>query len=337
MEPLSSFSLASVILEFLEFGLKTASLVRQIKTSHDGATIANRDLLNRSEWLKDLSAKLTINTESNTDLYHSKSDRAIHALSTKCQEHVQALQELLRSLQADKGGKGLSSTFSALKTVWNDRRVRELEDALQKASSELHIHLTASLYSKNSGQSKQAAADPSETSSLSNGHSSSISETDQGMFDLTRRFERSCIMAQPNAYNDCEVMRRALLDHLYYTGMYRRYHDLSRVCQGSFEWIFNYVHDSQCLYFTRWLETKSGIYWITGKPGSGKSMLMKYICEHRHTSTLLERWHQGRPPVVAKFFFWVRLNSIHFPSLPDWFINFSLSLAVTPWRSHNWV
>jgi hypothetical protein len=39
-----------------------------------------------------------------------------------------------------------------------------------------------------------------------------------------------------------------------------------------------------------WLSSGSGIFHISGKLGSGKSTLMKYLCEHDSTKFLLERW-----------------------------------------------
>jgi hypothetical protein len=42
--------------------------------------------------------------------------------------------------------------------------------------------------------------------------------------------------------------------------------------------------------FTNWLSSGSGIFHISGKLGSGKSTLMKFICENHHTKNKLELW-----------------------------------------------
>lgn len=39
-----------------------------------------------------------------------------------------------------------------------------------------------------------------------------------------------------------------------------------------------------------WLSTGSGIFHLSGKLGSGKSTLMKYLCEHHRTAAELEKW-----------------------------------------------
>lgn len=56
--------------------------------------------------------------------------------------------------------------------------------------------------------------------------------------------------------------------------------------------------------YTRWLER--GIFWISGKPGSGKSTLMKYISHHEQTSALLRNCAgKGTELVVASHYLWI--------------------------------
>lgn len=46
------------------------------------------------------------------------------------------------------------------------------------------------------------------------------------------------------------------------------------------------------------------MFWITGKPGSGKSTLMKHIVRHPTTTQLLKKWSGGHEVVVSHHFFW---------------------------------
>jgi len=48
----------------------------------------------------------------------------------------------------------------------------------------------------------------------------------------------------------------------------------------------------------------SDLYWINGKPGSGKSTLMNFLADHMSTKALLESWCENIPLVTASFFFW---------------------------------
>lgn len=39
-----------------------------------------------------------------------------------------------------------------------------------------------------------------------------------------------------------------------------------------------------------WMSSGAGIFHVSGKLGSGKSTLMKYLCDHAGTKQLLEQW-----------------------------------------------
>ncbi|KAI8674562.1 NACHT domain-containing protein [Fusarium keratoplasticum] len=57
--------------------------------------------------------------------------------------------------------------------------------------------------------------------------------------------------------------------------------------------------------FPTWLEQRDQeIYWITGKPGSGKSTLMKYIIENPELQSHLQEYAEDLPCLKASFFFW---------------------------------
>ncbi|KAF5585587.1 hypothetical protein FPCIR_8300 [Fusarium pseudocircinatum] len=53
-----------------------------------------------------------------------------------------------------------------------------------------------------------------------------------------------------------------------------------------------------------WLQSASGLYWLSGKAGSGKSTLMKYLHQHEKTQTLLQTWANGSELISASFFFY---------------------------------
>lgn len=61
--------------------------------------------------------------------------------------------------------------------------------------------------------------------------------------------------------------------------------------------------------FTTWLETEDDrrFFFISGKPGSGKSTLMKSISQDPLTEELLQAWalRDGKPLILASFYFWI--------------------------------
>ncbi|KAK1773773.1 prion-inhibition and propagation-domain-containing protein [Copromyces sp. CBS 386.78] len=55
---------------------------------------------------------------------------------------------------------------------------------------------------------------------------------------------------------------------------------------------------------SEWLRSGTGLYWICGKAGSGKSTLMKYLVDNPSTRTPLNEWAGDLPLTVGSFFFW---------------------------------
>jgi ATPase subunit of ABC transporter with duplicated ATPase domains len=57
----------------------------------------------------------------------------------------------------------------------------------------------------------------------------------------------------------------------------------------TFEWIFSerVFEREKRPSFLQWLRQGDGIYWISGKAGSGKSTLMKLLCDNGRTKKLL--------------------------------------------------
>jgi polynucleotide 5'-kinase involved in rRNA processing len=51
--------------------------------------------------------------------------------------------------------------------------------------------------------------------------------------------------------------------------------------QDTFKWVFDRSS------FSNWLQEGTGLFWVNGKPGSGKSTLMKYILNSQYTWDLL--------------------------------------------------
>ena len=77
--------------------------------------------------------------------------------------------------------------------------------------------------------------------------------------------------------------------------------------QRTFRWIFESQHMAHAVgtgNFSEWLEEGNGFFWISGKPGSGKSTLMKFITDAPNTESLLTKWARTKQVLLASHFFW---------------------------------
>ena len=121
-----------------------------------------------------------------------------------------------------------------------------------------------------------------------------------------------------------EHLREVFLGRLRYPRMEDREDRIAQAHEKTFQWIFEETNLQQTRWsnFKDWLESDSQLYWITGKAGSGKSTLMKYICQpddevsdggmlpntggryESRCSKHLKKWAGDSQSITAAFFFW---------------------------------
>lgn len=126
--------------------------------------------------------------------------------------------------------------------------------------------------------------------------------------------------ARENIRRENEAYER-LLCSFQYSDMNRRRNEIHSSHASTFHWIFEEgslgVPHQYSLFldasdsdaeelvsssFIIWLQSTEDRYWISGRPGTGKSVLMKFIVSHKLTINLLRQWH---PQVqILTHFFW---------------------------------
>jgi len=93
--------------------------------------------------------------------------------------------------------------------------------------------------------------------------------------------------------------RLAIIDSLRFPDMSLRKDAIRPTYRKTFEWIFDTNHS-----FRSWLQYGTGIFWISGQAGSGKSTLMKFISDHASTHSMLETWASPFVSHSLDFYFW---------------------------------
>ena len=97
----------------------------------------------------------------------------------------------------------------------------------------------------------------------------------------------------------CLIEFAELQDSLDFAERSLRYDKITQAHQTTLDWVF----ENTDLGLISWLRKGSGIYWIQGKPGSGKSTLMKFLHDDPRTSEIINQWRLGRGHTTAWFFF----------------------------------
>lgn len=101
--------------------------------------------------------------------------------------------------------------------------------------------------------------------------------------------------------------QEAILTSLRYTEMEYRQNGIVDPSDSSYSWIFDdagVTKDQLSNRYMPWLREDDGIFWVTGKAGSGKSTLMKHIHKDRRTHAALRSWANGRQLFTASHYFW---------------------------------
>lgn len=93
---------------------------------------------------------------------------------------------------------------------------------------------------------------------------------------------------------------------MYFPEIKARQEEIAEAHKSTFHWIFDDGNKGIHRWdnFVQWLERGHGIYWISGKAGSGKSTLMNYICEDSRTINSLNVWSGTTEILFPTFFFW---------------------------------
>ncbi|KAM7199168.1 hypothetical protein V8F33_004643 [Rhypophila sp. PSN 637] len=96
----------------------------------------------------------------------------------------------------------------------------------------------------------------------------------------------------------------AFLSSLQFPDMRLRQEAVKDAHSDTFSWIFGDNEDNPATQLPTWLREGTGVFWIRGKAGSGKSTLMKYLSQNSNTLELLRTWAGNRDLSIGRYFFW---------------------------------
>lgn len=108
---------------------------------------------------------------------------------------------------------------------------------------------------------------------------------------------------QRKDFVEADILRR-----LRFQTMDDRHERIPDAYRNTFEWVFREMgnSDSNTTFdnYVNWLKSTEPIYWVTGKPGAGKSTLTKYLFNDPRTQRIAASWSANTELISAGFFFW---------------------------------
>ncbi|THV48832.1 hypothetical protein BGAL_0225g00100 [Botrytis galanthina] len=323
MDPVAALGVAAAVIQFIDYGTGLALKGREIYKS--GELGANAELGQATNRLQNLVEPLRISLHSEFQNAPSSSpadaDRAIKDICTKCIDLSEELSGLLGSLKLNLSVKHprLASFQQAVKAVWNEEKIQGLKSRLGDLRSNLETHVLVDLRyrmiqfkleQEHSFNTLDKALQAIMQDLLDN-HQSSLTKFEQN-FDhlrLSQEKEHShtrSVLIDQEASRHQRQAELSILESLKFSSMNLRHETIAEAHQQTFEWIFCDPKTERKPWsnFSEWLKTENGIYWIQGKPGCGKSTLMRFIVDDSRSRGYAETWAHNTPLETPSFFFW---------------------------------
>ncbi|KAF4952522.1 hypothetical protein FGADI_6757 [Fusarium gaditjirri] len=248
------------------------------------------------------------------------------------EKNLQRHEQLLHSLLLDR-----VCSQSQAAEVTSLESFQHLQGALQSIISQLAHGSTdvsdlVTAFSAN--MSNQVADEHTTTRTVIEDHIASAENTiRQSMSQSIDQLRQELLEREQDKAFEKQYER--LLSSLRFPDMNRRKHHISSNYPGTFKWILDQdgSHQSDCGSssesdlsdtdsqlsedtrdsdsgttddpgfdsFADWLESDSSIFWISGKPGSGKSFLVKFLASNKQTMDCLKMW-QSNVRIITHFF-----------------------------------
>ncbi|KAL9003947.1 MAG: hypothetical protein Q9188_003218 [Gyalolechia gomerana] len=273
MDPISAVSIAAAAASFLDLA---GVVVTKGLRHHNSATDPHicDDLEIATKELDRVCATILIEDGVPSRRF-TAGDVALRDLAKPCRELADDLVSELNGLRAvqsaDEDVKRLTALVSAFR------------EGLRKSDRDrdsIHQH---------SGENHSQPEVPATANVAILGE-----DTAQHLLELANHSER------------CTREKR-ILDSLRFAGMEARREQIVDAHRRTCDWILDEgQRPVSCPdpKFLNWLETKTGFYWISGKAGSGKSTLIKFLSHSPKVRQALSSWAGSEEIVITSHFFW---------------------------------
>lgn len=374
MDPLTAFGLASNVVSFVSFASELFKASREVYSSASGSTENVVLLESVYSNLSSLSIKLQSTCEfrlSDGDFHGSLQDVvkdaavAVKRLAESCKrdcDELLVVTESLRLKHSNGTRRKWESFRIALRKVWEQKRIDDIEDRLLKAQVGLTLHIgTISGYSiypapgglcglcrcsglvrKRLIKNDRSVAKRhhevytgllTRSFELQLDQRKGLQEVERLLLSLDHKVHASLannskpidkgdVQSLDQQFRQLSLAQNLLkkeqrfLSTLQFEAQPLRHEAISAAHENTFRWLLDDDLDEDCGLTTvesedttqdkttlaQWLESNNGIFWVTGKPGCGKSTLMKFVAGAKRTHTILSRW--ASPVVVAAHYFW---------------------------------
>ncbi|KAJ8122828.1 hypothetical protein ONZ43_g1076 [Nemania bipapillata] len=300
MDPISAISLASNIIDLVSKAARGGAAVVEVYKSVSGLSNANEVLSREAASLRGIVADLRRCQSQSPD--NTANQRMRHISATLLQQCVE-LQSTLDDCRSTKRWGVLSAGRASATALLKISKIQKLQSDIVGSRDELFRWIATS--TRPASSDVEATLRQLKAISTTSCEIATTLQQVNARLDVAAHNPTACLRGIRDI-----VANRVILQLLNFPSFHNRFEEIATQEEGTYEWIFAEPHvvlESEpelATTFPSWLESGDGIFHICGKPGSGKSTLMKYICRNPTTANLLSLWSRDNKLLIGKFFFW---------------------------------
>lgn len=323
MDPITSFSLASSVLQFVLFAKDLTKGVIEVRER--GSLKEIRSLSDVNQSLQGWSAQLHSHLEEAQADPDAQAEPQLAACLKGCIAVAKTLDQSLAKVQSQSKDPNLRESIKIwLRSARSAPKLQQLQKQLDIYRSEISVSLAALAYSQSlqvkEETEKVTAADvpakpvqikyrprirwpstalPERLPIYQGAHDDPDHVTDEESWPRVLEILKD---TEPEVAFQIE---RAVLSDLEFPEMSRRLEAVEPAHAKTFRWVFERPEDLQADFasFSDWLLSDQALYWVTGKAGSGKSTLMKLLLDDSRTKSIMGR-QMCNNWLICSYFFW---------------------------------
>jgi len=324
------------VVQFIDFGARLLTQTRDIYRSPSGHTHEAVKLSVVASDLTQLVHNIELQSASLPRSGRGTSNEILLRICAECQDVSLSLQRAIGELRIHehdtpaastgfgaKFDRGFQSFAAALREIWSSNDIHILQVRLAELRSQLTAASLALLSEQSTcgtDQLVQLSRQQQENTEkildrINNSANALLEGAAKSSMDACSESVThipSSLFLSSGRKDTPSQHAGAIIDSLYFRSSDTRRHAISAAHQETFQWIFEQAEHSnrkgaQWSDFLSWMDDDSPeIYWVTGKPGSGKSTLMKFLIEHAKVREHLTAWAKmsEKPLVLASFYLW---------------------------------
>lgn len=105
-----------------------------------------------------------------------------------------------------------------------------------------------------------------------------------------------------------DVAQQKIIGSLTFPQIDERRNEIHRAHRNTYEWVLDpeqsQIQSGDLLSWAKSADRNSQVYWVYGKPGSGKSTLMRYLFDELDKDLHFHPWSDDGPLLKIDYFFW---------------------------------